>query len=80
MKMPDKATIDGVEVTVPQDLYITEDRKKLDEKRMLKKLAEVANTINRRREHEKIIPLKRPKRLRPAYSPWEAYWDYVYCQ
>lgn len=77
MKMPEKATIDGIEVTVPQDLYIARDRKNLEEKRMMKKLqAMLANLLLKRKKKPDPMP-SIPWNPRPEHKPWEWYWDYV---
>lgn len=78
MKMPEKAMIEGIEIEIPQDMYIAKDRKTFEEKRMMKKLAEMISSILSKRKKTEAIPKPyRPYNPDPSTKPWEWYWDYV---
>jgi len=55
-KMPKKAIVQDIEIDVPQDFYITHDRKKLEERLLLKKIGELIREVSERKKEKKIIP------------------------
>jgi len=81
MKMPKTATIDGIILEVPQDMYITKDRKRFEEKKasmqsdILKRLLDAAMGQERK---------KKPLPRFPDYGPmpWKTgpdktwWWDW----
>lgn len=78
MKMPEKAVIDGIELTVPQDMYISRDRKSYEEKILMKKLAELMRNLASKKKEKKPIVWPYPTwKPDPHIKPWEQYWDYV---
>jgi len=72
----EKILLDGIELKIPQDMYISRDRKNFEEKKFMKKLAEMMLTLGRREEKPKD-PITNPyPYVRPGPS-WEWYWEYV---
>lgn len=45
--MPEKALLDGLEVSVPQDMYISKDRLLLEERRWRKREADLLNLLRK---------------------------------
>lgn len=73
MKMPNIKEIDGIGLTVPQDMYISKDRARFEEKRFLKKLQRTMLDILQKRED-----LERKHPATYKRKPWSWYWDYVH--
>lgn len=80
-RMQELITIDGIEVKVPQDMYIARDRKNFEEKKMLRKLAELmkdfAEKSKRKPKQPDVYPWPYWDPQKPA-KPWEYYWDWTH--
>lgn len=78
-KMPEKAILEGIEIEIPQDMYIARDRKNFEEKRMMKKLSEMISSILSREKKKKNTPRpNRPWTPKPDYKPRKWYWEYAH--
>jgi len=88
MKMPERTIIEGVELTVPQDMYITKDRKTFEEKILMFKLAELMHNLGKKEKKEEKKPIypfppilyRDPIIIYKDVQPWSYYWDHVHRQ
>lgn len=77
MKMPEKAIIEGIELDVPQDMYIARDRKNFEEKILMKKIAELLKEMKKKTKQKPYYPYP-PLNPDKPIKPWEYYWDYIH--
>lgn len=79
----EQVIIDGITIDIPQDMYISRDRKAFEEQILMKKLAEaieklqLLEKLKRKPDDDVPLPIWNP-RLKP--TTWEWYWDYVHRQ
>ncbi len=72
MKMPEKTIIEGIELTIPQDMFIATDRGKFEEQLFEKKLTYYRDILKRRIER----PTSRPWLLEDEKTAW--YEEYIH--
>jgi len=77
-KMPETAIVDDIELTVPQDMYISRDRASFEQKRLMQRIADILrSTVPKQRKEEKIEPKFPRMKYRPPPSPWDWYYEWV---
>lgn len=80
-KMPFKATVNGIEVQVPQDMYISKDRKKLEDRlkeKLVINLRKLIETLKRTSKKEKTLPYPYPSPGWEPYPPEDVTWTISY--
>jgi len=80
MKMPEKVIIEGIELSVPQDMYVARDRQNFEQKQFMRKLAEILKSLNLKEERKREKPPLLPTWYPEYPTSWELYWDWVYAK
>jgi len=79
-KMPATEVVDGIKLNVPQDMYISKDRKTFEEKVFMQKLAAILAEIQKKKQKKETWPKVSPtpiwQRTPRGFEPWEIYWEY----